>query len=134
MKIFLSLKAPHGDDTQRDASLALTDAVRAAGHESFVAWNEIEEKRLSPQQFMPFVREHLLSCKLLLILYHPELRGGLIELGIAFAYGIPIWLAHHRGETVSSSALGCANRVLEYETLEDLKQMTLNMLSSSAEL
>jgi hypothetical protein len=83
---------------------------------------------------MPFVRGHLLSCKLLLILYHPELRGGLIELGIAFAYGIPIWLTHHRGETVSSSALGCANRVLEYETLEDLKQMTLNMLSSSAEL
>jgi len=103
----------------------LADAVRAAGHEPFVAWKEIEEKGLSPQQFMPFVCEHLQTSELLLILYHPELRGGLIELGIAFAYGIPIWLAHRTGEAVSSSALGCANRVLEYTGLDDLKEKLL---------
>jgi hypothetical protein len=125
MKIFLSLKTPHGDDSLRAASLALADAVRAAGHEPFVAWKEIEEKGLSPQQFMPFVCEHLQTSELLLILYHPELRGGLIELGIAFAYGIPIWLAHRTGEAVSSSALGCANRVLEYTGLDDLKEKLL---------
>jgi hypothetical protein len=123
MNIFISLKAPRDDGDLRVASLALAEAVRAAGHEPFIAWYEIEEKGLSPRQFMPFVREHLHTCDLLLVLYHPELRGGLIELGIAYAYGIPIWLAHQSGDTISSSALGCADLVLVYSGLEELKDM-----------
>ena len=123
MKIFLSLKAPRDDGDLRAASLALAEAIHAAGHEPFIAWKEIEEQGLSPQQFMPFVREHLRACDLILVLYHPELRGGLIELGIAYAYGIPIWLAHQSGATISSSALGCADLVLQYSSLEDLQDM-----------
>jgi nucleoside 2-deoxyribosyltransferase len=131
MKIFMSLKAPRDDDDLRTASLALAEAVRTAGHEPFVAWREIEEQGYSPQQFMPFVREHLHACDLLLVLYHPELRGGLIELGIAYADGIPIWLAHQNGQRVSSSALGCADLVLEYSSLEELQKKVLDILFSS---
>jgi hypothetical protein len=123
MNIFISLKAPRDDGDLRVASLALAEAVRAAGHKPFIAWYEIEEKGLSPQQFMPFVREHLRACDLIFVLYHSELRGGLIELGIAYAYGIPIWLAHQSGDTISSSALGCADLVLAYSSLEELKDM-----------
>jgi hypothetical protein len=123
MNIFISLKAPRDDGDLCVASLALAEAVRAAGHKPFIAWYEIEEKGLSPQQFMPFVREHLRACDLIFVLYHPELRGGLIELGIAYAYGIPIWLAHQSGDTISSSALGCADLVLAYSSLEELKDM-----------
>jgi len=130
MKIFISLKAPRDDDDLRAASLALAEAVRAVGHEPFIAWNEIEEKGLSPQQFMPFVREHLRTCDLLLVLYHPQLRGGLIELGVAFAFGIPIWLAYQSGDTISSSALGCADLVLEYSSLEVLQKKVLDTLCS----
>ena len=132
MNIFISLKAPRDDGDLRVASLALAEAVRAAGHKPFVAWQEIEEKGLSPHQFMPFVREHLRACDLLLVLYHPELRGGLIELGIAYAYGIPIWLAHRGEEQVSSSALGCVDLVLEYASLEDLQKKILDTLQSTA--
>ena len=128
MKIFISQRAPREDGDLRVASLDLAEAVRAAGHEPFIAWYEIEEKGLSPQQFMPFVREHLRACDLILVLYHPELRGGLIELGIAYAYGIPIWLAHQSGDTISSSALGCAHLVLEYSSLEDLQDMVREQL------
>ena len=134
MKIFISLKAPRDDGDRRAASLALAEAVRAAGHEPFIAGKEIEKKGLSPQQFMPFVREHLRTCDLLLVLYHPELRGGLIELGIAFAFGIPIWLAHQSGDTISSSALGCTDLVLEYSGLEDLQDMIREHLLGSMTL
>jgi nucleoside 2-deoxyribosyltransferase len=123
VNIFISLKAPPDDGDLRAASLALGDSLRVAGHEPFVAWKEIEEQGLSPQQFMPFVRENLRRSDLLLVLYHPQLRGGLIEMGIAYAYGIPIWLAHQSGETISSSALGCADLVLQYSSLEDLQDM-----------
>ena len=129
MKIFISQKAPRGDENLLTASLALADTVRAAGHEPFLAWREIEQLGLSARQFMPFVRDHLRTCELLLILYHPQLRGGLIELGIAYAGGIPIWLAHSRGQRVSSSALGCADLVLEYSGLDDLHKMILDHLA-----
>jgi hypothetical protein len=132
MKIFISQKAPRDDGDLRAASLALAEAVRAAGHEPFIAWYEIEEKGLSPQQFMPIVREHLRTCDWLLLLYHPQLRGGLIELGIAYAYGIPIWLAYQSGDTISSSALGCADLILEYSSLEDLQKKILDTLQSTA--
>jgi len=133
MKIFISLKAPRDDD-QRTASLALAEAARAGGHQPFVAWREIEEQGFTPQQFMPFVREHLRTCDLYLMLYHPELRGGLIEQGIAYAYRIPIWLVHQNDHQVSSSALGCANLVLQYSSLEDLQKILREHLSSSITL
>jgi hypothetical protein len=122
MKIFLSLKTPRDDGNLRAVSLALADTIHTAGHEPFVAWKEIEEQGLSPQQFMSFVRENLRRSDLLLVLYHPQLRGGLIELGIAFAFGIPIWLAHRGEEQVSSSAMGCADLVLEYTSRDELKE------------
>jgi len=130
MKIFLSLKAPRDDNDLRTASQAVAEAIRSAGHEPIAAWQEIEEKELSPQQFMPFVREYLRTCDLLFVLYHPELRGGLIELGIAYAYGVPIWLAHPLGQRVSSSVLGCADRILVYSSLEELTQRIREHLSS----
>ena len=131
MKIFISMKAPRDNDALRAASSALGKLIRAAGHEPFVAWREIEQQQLSPQQFMPFVNEHLRTCDLLIALYHPELRGGLVEIGMAYACNIPIWLAHLSGEKVSSSALGCADRVLEYSSINDLKDMIREHLSST---
>jgi nucleoside 2-deoxyribosyltransferase len=132
MKIFISQKAPHTDDDLRRSGLALAEAVRAAGHVPFLAWKEIEQRKLTPRQFMPFVREHLGRCDLVLILYHPEMRGGLIELGIAYAGGIPIWLIHQSQQHVSSSALGCADLVLEYTDPGDLQDMILERLCSWA--
>ena len=56
------------------------------------------------------------------VFYLPELRGGLIELGITYANQIPIWLCHKAGERVSTSALGCAVIITKYRSLADLKK------------
>ena len=58
----------------------------------------------------------------MIVLDHPELRGGLIELGLAYAQRIPIWLVFQPGGKVSSSALGCSELTLEYTCLEDLRK------------
>ncbi len=76
---------------------------------------------------MPFARQNLLDSELLIVLYQPELRGGLIEAGMAYAQEIPIWLCHETGERVSSSMRGCTDVTIEYESLDEL-QMKLNAL------
>ena len=69
---------------------------------------------------MPFVRRHILGSDLMIIIYDPELRGGLIEQGIAYANDIPVWLAHAKEHRVSSSVLGCADLVLAYSNAGEL--------------
>lgn len=125
MQIFVSLKVPRTDPQRLAASHLMAEAIRAAGHTPFVAWQEIERRRLLPAEFMPFVRQQVRTSGLMIVLYHPELRGGLVELGMAYAWDVPVWLVHQCGETVSSSAQACAQRVLAYTCLEDLGlQMT----------
>ena len=129
MKIFISLKVPRGDAERESIIGHLVDAIHAAGHIPFVATEEIARAELtSPQDFMPFVREYLADTDLFIVIYHPELRGGLIEVGIAYERGIPIWLCHKAGERVSSSMLGCADVVMEYEGVDDLKEKVMKML------
>ncbi len=99
----------------------VADAVRRAGHTPFVAYQEIAQRGLKPKVFMPFVRQQIQQSGLTIVLYVPELRGGLIEEGIAYAAGVPIWLLHCRGQRVSTSALACAERVIEYENLDDIR-------------
>jgi hypothetical protein len=87
-----------------------------------VASDEIAGQGLiDPKRFMPFVRGHLRNASLVILLNHPDLRGGLIEAGMAYAWDIPIWLCHKPGERVSSSMRGCAAVTIIYETLDDLQ-------------
>lgn len=122
MRVFIALKVPRGDTQREQLSALLAEQVRLAGHTPFVAWEEIVRAGLtSPAAFMPFVRQAILESDLLLVAYHPELRGGLIEMGIAYAAGIPIWLLHPAGGALSSSARGCAGRVIAYANLDNLR-------------
>lgn len=123
MKIFISMKAIRSDVQLASVASALDSAIRTQGHEPFIATQEIANKGMtSPQAFMPFVREHLATCDLCIVIYHPELRGGLIEAGIAYERRIPIWLCHKADEKVSSSMLGCADVVLTYNDVNDLQE------------
>ena len=129
MKIFLSLKVPRGD-VEREAIIShLRDAIHTAGHIPFVATDEIVRAGLTaPQDFMPFVRENLADTDLFIIVYHPELRGGLIEVGIAYERRIPIWLCLKADEKVSSSMLGCADVIIEYNDVIDLREKISTLL------
>jgi hypothetical protein len=126
MRVFIALRVPRSNLERADLVLAaqqtdgLAQVIRQAGHEPWVAYREIEQRGLQPSQFMPFVRAALGQSGLLLVLYEPDLRGGLIEMGIAYAMRVPIWLAYPIGIPVSNSAMGCANRLLPYTALSEL--------------
>ena len=108
--------------------------MRRAGHQAFVAYREIQQRGWQDgREFMPFVRQHLRGSGLLLLVYTPDLRGGLIEAGMAYAWDVPIWLVQRRGERVSSSARGCAERIFAYDDLEALAAMLENALSEVKE-
>jgi len=122
MKVFIGMKVPRADKELRLAADLLPATVKATGHQPFLATDEIASRGLTdPKDFMPFVREHLRNADLVIILNHPDLRGGLIEAGMAYAWDIPIWLCHKPGERVSSSVRGCADVAIEYATLDDLR-------------
>ena len=121
MKIFIAVKAPRGDKGREDLASLVAEQVKEAGLEPFLAYREIERRGMSdPRLFMPFVRQHMREAGLAIILYDSELRGGLIEEGMAYACEVPIWLLALAGERASSSALGCADRVIEYTSADDL--------------
>ena len=123
MKIFVVIKALRGHAERMSLAEAVRRVIQDCGHEVFLASWEIEQRGISdPRQFMLLVREQIRGSDLMIILYDAELRGRLIEEGIAYADGVPIWLAHRRGERVSSSALGCAESVVEYSDSQELAQ------------
>jgi len=129
MKIFIAMKVPRADETLRLAADLLPATVKLTGHQPFLATVEIARNGLTDaKDFMPFVCEHLRSADLLILLNHPDLRGGLIEAGMAYAWNIPIWLCHQPGERVSSSMRGCADLTIEYETLDDLEDKLSSQL------
>lgn len=131
-KVFVAMKVPRqGDEERRLIAEMLAESINRSGREPFIAYQEIQGLGSpSPQEFMPFVRQAMRSCQLAIILYDPSLRGGLIEAGLAYAERIPIWLAHSTGEQVSSSLLGCAERVLVYRHPEDLQEQLTQALQS----
>ena len=132
MKIFLSLKVPRGDAEREAIITHLVDAIRAAGYSPFVATEEIARTKLTaPKDFIPFVRDNLADTDLFIVVYHPELRGGLIEVGMAYERRIPIWLCHKADEKVSSSMRGCADVVLTYNDVSELKEKVQQRLMSS---
>ena len=121
MKIFISLKVPRADKELRLIADLLFATVKSAGHQPFLATDEIARAGLTaPKDFMPFVRKHLADTDLFIVIYHPELHGGLIEVGIAYERRIPIWLCHKADEKISSSMLGCADVIIAYNDEADL--------------
>ena len=131
MKIFLSLKVPRGDAERETIITHFSEAIRSRGHSPFIATTEIANAGLTkPKDFMPFVRENLADTDLFIVVYHPELRGGLIEVGIAYQRGIPIWLCHKADERNSSSMQGCYDLSFQYEDAADLKEKILFQLQS----
>jgi hypothetical protein len=125
------VKVPRKDAELEHQSLLTRDLIQQTGHKAFVAPLEIASQGLTdPNEFMPFVRQHIEDCDLMIVLYHSELRGGLIELGLAYAHKIPIWLCYKPGEKISGSALGCAELTLEYSSSEDLRKKMFKQLIS----
>jgi hypothetical protein len=122
-QVFIGMKVPRMDCYLEQLADRIAESAIQAGHTPLVAYREVARRELDrPVQFMAFVRECILASDLILILYHSELRGGLIEAGIAYGLNKPIWLVTQSGERVSSSAIGCADQLIEYQDLADLRK------------
>jgi hypothetical protein len=121
VKVFIAAKTPRGDKRREELASLVAEQVKRAGCVPFLAYREIERRGMSdPRAFMPFARQHIRGSDLVIILYDSELRGGLIEEGMAYDCEVPIWLLHQAGERVSNSALGCAERVIEYTSADEI--------------
>jgi len=120
MKYFVAMRVPRNDPAAEHLAVALAETINATGNTPFIAFQEIARRELAPELFMPYVREEISTSNIVLVVYSPNLRGGLIELGIAYALGVPVWLAVRIGEQVSTSALACANKVIYFENAHDL--------------
>ncbi len=119
--VFISIRVPGEHDQRFLLAETIKNAVIRSGSQPFVAYQEILRLGLaSSQEFMPFVRRQLRLCSLVIVAYDSELRGGLIEAGLAYAWNIPIWVLHQTGIRVSSSILGCADQTIAYENLQHL--------------
>ena len=125
MKVFIAVRVPHTDTGYGDVIDVVTQTVLTGGHEPFIAYQEIARRNLSPEQFMPYVRQEISTSDLIIVVYSADLRGGLIELGIAYGLGISVWLVVKSGQQVSSSALGSASHVIDYASTQELKTKLL---------
>ena len=121
MKFFIAMRVPRGDPSAELLASAVAEVLNSTGNTPFIAYQEIARRGLSPEQFMPYVRGEISTSNIVLVVYSPDLRGGLIELGIAYALGVPVWMAVHKGERVSSSARACASKIIEYTTVQELE-------------
>lgn len=119
MQIFVTLKAPCEDPALQSLAGLLETEITRAGHSPFIASCELAKRGLAAG-FMQYIRQHIKNSDLLLLLYHPDLRGGLIEQGIAYALGIPVWLAHPADLNISTTARECATQNFPYHTPQHL--------------
>jgi hypothetical protein len=128
MKLLIAMRVPRADPAAERLVVDIAEAITSAGHVPFIAYQEIAWRGLTPKQFMPFVKEEISTSNIVLVVYSPDLRGGLVELGIAYALGVPIWLAASKGEHVSTSALACASQVFYFSTAQELVSSLRNAI------
>ncbi len=119
MKIFVTIKTPRADAFLNALAAQLETEITHAGFTPFIATKELEKRGLTPG-FMQYIRQQIEQSDVLLLLYHPDLRGGLIEQGIAYTLHIPVWLAHPTGEKISTTARECATQIIPYTSHQDL--------------
>jgi hypothetical protein len=118
MNVFIVVKYNCGN-TELDALAdELERVTHAVGHRPVVGWREVVQRQFtSGQEWMPFIKQCIRTCNLFILMYDESLRGGFVELGIAYAAQIPIWVLCKEGTRISNSVRGCANKIISYRDL-----------------
>jgi hypothetical protein len=126
MKVFLVAKYSRGNDELAALADTFVTATQRAGHTPVVGWREIRKRQLSTgREWMPFIKALLSTCDLLILVYEESLRGGFVELGMAYAQSLPIWVLSKPEQSISNSVQGCAEKLLLYESLDDVSHRLL---------
>ena len=120
MKVFLVPTESRGNDEFAERTDTVGTGTQAAGHTPFVGWREIRQRHCSPgREWMPCIKRLLSTCDLLILVYEEALRGGCVELGMASAQSLPLWVPSRSGQSLSNSVQGCAENMVLSESLDE---------------
>jgi hypothetical protein len=126
MKVFLVIGYKRTTGGSEELADSLVTVTQLADHTPCVGWREIRKRHFSTgREWMPFIKTLLSTCDLLILLYEDSLRGGFVELGIAYAQSLPIWVLSRPGQSISHSVQGCAEKIILYESLDRLPHLLL---------
>lgn len=112
-----------GDENKNDI-INLCAAVRAAGMEDFSFIRDIEhyQKTFSdPKELWKRAKEEIEKCDALLIDISDNPSGGrVLEVGIAYALGMPIFVLVKKGMVYKDIYQGVGTAIIQYNTYEDI--------------
>lgn len=126
MKLYITSRFK-GSKHHKDQIEELCQAVRDAGIEDFHFIRDIEHYRSdffdSQKELWEAAKEQLMACDALMIDISDHPSGGrLLEAGMAYALGIPIYVIAVRGTAYKDFYRGIADMIFEYEELSDITQ------------
>ena len=123
MKVYITARFK-GASEQREAIEAMCRAVREAGMEDFCFIRDIEHYSNffdDPRELWQRSRDELRSCDALLIdASDLPTTGRVIEAGMAYAWGLPIFVLAQHGIEYKDAYDGIAACVIRYESLSDV--------------
>lgn len=134
MKIYITARFK-GAAEQRETIEALCEAVRSAGMEDFCFIRDIEHYTKffdDPSELWERSRIELRACNGLLIdVSDIPTAGRVIEAGMAYAWGLPIFVLAKNGIEYKDVYDGIATKVIRYDTNYDITQELRSFLENS---
>jgi len=132
MKIFIT--APFKNGKNRFEIETLCNLVNQAGFHDFCFIRDVENYKKTfnnPKQLMQRAQEEILKCDALLIDLSTVSTGRAIEMGIAFNSGKKIVIICKKGTNLRDTAKGVADKIIEYENIEDIVKPLNNFLENN---
>ncbi len=121
MKIYITAPFRNGENKKEIEELC--SVVKQSGFEDFCFIRDIENYQKifnDSHELMRRAKEEIEKCDGLLIDYDGPGNGRIIELGIAYALNKKIFLITKKGTTVKDTVTGVADKIIEYENIEDI--------------
>jgi len=128
MKIYVTSRFKGAD---KESVEALCQAVGAAGLEDFSFIRDIENYKkvfTDPKELWQRSKEEIKKCDAVLVDVSDSPSGGrVIEVGIAYGLGIPVYVAVKKGLAYKEIYDGVSKAVIEYEELNDITDALKNL-------
>ncbi|MEK6960782.1 MAG: nucleoside 2-deoxyribosyltransferase [Nanoarchaeota archaeon] len=124
MKAYLAIKY-HEDLKNRELIDHISRSLREAGFKDTVSIRDHERwgaTRLTPQKLMETAFRDIAESDTLIVEFSEKGVGLGIEIGYAYAKGIPIIVIAKRGSEISSTLQGIARETFFYDRPEELTE------------
>lgn len=133
MKVFITTRFK--GDANKDDIVNLCTAVRTAGMEDFNFIRDIENYQKTfedPKELWQRAKEEIINCDALLVDVSDNPGGGrVIEAGIAYALGKPIFVLVKEGLAYKDIYDGIGTVVITYSSYQDITKALSAFLKSA---